>query len=115
VAAVHLGAAYRYMGQYEEALDALQKAAPAEPALQAERFAELARVSIARNDYAAAASALESAVALDDTDASAQLELGTLYLQFLGQPDRGRLHLRRSLELDPDQPRAVEIRQLLNR
>ncbi len=51
----------------------------------------------------------------DDSDARLHLEVGTLYLQLLGQPERGRLHLRRSLELDPGQPRAGEIREVLGR
>ncbi len=114
-AAVHLAAAYRESGQYADALAALQKAAPLDARLQAERFAELGRVHLAQNDLSAAAADYESALARDDSDARVHLELGTLYLQLLGQPDRGRLHLRRSLDLDPAQPRAGEIREVLNR
>jgi protein O-mannosyl-transferase len=114
-AAVHLGAAYRRTGQYLDALAVLEKASPESATLRAERCAELGRVYFARNEYTAAADAFEKAIGLEDTDASVQLELGTLYTQFLSQPDRGRQHLRRSLDLDLEQSRAQKLRNLLAR
>lgn len=46
--------------------------------------------------------------------AGAHFQLGLLYAGPLADPGRARQHLRHSLEAEPDHPRAVEIRRLLN-
>ncbi|MFH1068265.1 MAG: tetratricopeptide repeat protein, partial [Candidatus Glassbacteria bacterium] len=61
-----------------------------------------------------AAGYYERALALDPQDANLHYNLGRLYIQFLGKPGPGALHLRTSLELDPGQPQAEAIRQTLD-
>jgi hypothetical protein len=46
-------------------------------------------------------------------DALAHRNLGALYLKHLARPEDGMRHLRRSLELAPDQPGPAEMRAVL--
>ena len=52
-------------------------------------------------------------LAAADADALAHRNLGALYLEHLGRAEEGKAHLRRSLELAPDQPGAAEMRAAL--
>jgi tetratricopeptide (TPR) repeat protein len=112
-AAIELAAAYDAIGSHREAIELLESFKGRSGALEQARVRALARAFLGLGDYAGAASLYEAVVAADDRDALAHRDLGGLYLQHLGQPERGRAHLRRSLELAPDQPGADRIRAAL--
>jgi protein O-mannosyl-transferase len=68
-----------------------------------------------RGDASGAAEQYERALSIDPSLADAHRSLGLLYAQDLGDPEKAGRELRRSLELDPDQPGAAELRRLLGR
>jgi len=114
-AGLRLAASYRQTGMYEEALASTRRLCPSAPKEKALRATEIGRIFVAMENYSPAARSFEDSLGHFEMDAVVHRELGMLYLHMLGEPDRGRRHLRRSLELDSSQPAASVIRELLAR
>jgi len=114
-AAINLGSAYDALGRHDEALDLLRSFAGRSGAFETARLRELARALIGKRDYAAAAETYEAVLRAAEGDALAHRNLGALYLEHLARPEDGRRHLRRSLELAPDQPGAAEMKAALGK
>jgi len=81
------------------------------PSARAANF--LGYVMVLKGDPRAGAEAYERAVVLDPTLFDAHRSLGLLYARTLGDRRRAAIHLRRALELAPDQAEAPELRRLL--
>jgi tetratricopeptide (TPR) repeat protein len=112
-AAINLASAYDAVHRYDEALRVLRSFEGRCGLLETARLRELARALVGRQDFAAAAEAYEKVLEAEPEDALAHRNLGGVYLLHLGNPERGRLHLRRSLELAPNQPGVAEIKSAL--
>jgi tetratricopeptide (TPR) repeat protein len=112
-AAINLASAYDALGRYDEALALLQSFEGRSGPFETARLRETARARIGKRDFAAAAELYRAVLAADDGDALAHRNLGALYLEHLARVEQGKAHLRRSLELAPDQPGAAEMRAAL--
>ena len=77
-------------------------------------FFNLAQVYLAQEDIGAAISALERAVVLKPRDAEVHFMLGMTYEQ-QGLKELARMSMERALEVEPDHPRAQQIRVYLGR
>ena len=84
----------------------------AQPSARAANF--LGYLQALKGDLRAAIEAYEMALSIDPTLHDAHHSLGMIYLDSLGDAEKGRRHLERSLEIAPDQPEADEIRQKLS-
>lgn len=82
------------------------------PSARAANF--LGYLKALQGDPRAAAEAYERALLLDPTLFDAHRSLGLLYARTLGDRERARRHLRRALELAPDQEEAPALRRLLD-
>jgi cytochrome c-type biogenesis protein CcmH/NrfG len=74
----------------------------------------LANLAAGRNDGTRAERYLLDVLALDANDVEANFNLGALYFQSLGQPAKAVRYWQRFLELQPGDPEAPRIRQLLS-
>ncbi len=74
----------------------------------------LANLAIGRRDHKGAEGYLLDALALDPDDVEANLNLGALYFQNLGQPVKAVPYWQRFLALQPEDSEAPRIRRLLN-
>ena len=102
-----LGVLHATEGRNEEALahhEAALERAPEMALAHANRGAVL--IALARYDEAAAP--LERALELDPELAYPHLCLGLLYMEFLGDPNRARTHLRAYNKLGGQDPRPAE-------
>lgn len=90
------------------AFDAAVRINPKDPG----SLVNLGGLCLMRNDVARARELLESAVALDPSNATAHKNLGILYSQFLDDPSRATLHYRKYLE-SGETADAAEIRAWL--
>jgi arylsulfatase A-like enzyme len=73
----------------------------------------LANVAIGRSDFKGAEKHLKDVLALDPDDLEANFDLGALYFQNLGQPALAARYWQRFVELQPEDPEAPRIRQLI--
>ena len=73
----------------------------------------LANLAIGRHDFKGAEGYLLEVLALDPDDVEANFDLGALYVQSLGEPAKAVPYWRRFLTLQPDDPEAGKIRQML--
>jgi protein O-mannosyl-transferase len=107
-----LGEMAMHRGDVETAEREFRAAAGARrPSARAANF--LGYLLTRRGDARGAAQEYEKALSIDPSLADAHRSLGLLYAEKLEDPARGARELRRSLELDPDQPDAAELRRLL--
>ena len=104
---------YDALGHHHEAILLLGVFEGKSGTLETARLRELGRALVGKAEYARAAEAYEKALAADPTDPLMHRNLGGLYILHLGDPERGHTHLRRSLELAPNQPGADELRGAL--
>ncbi|HEX4824757.1 MAG TPA: tetratricopeptide repeat protein [Candidatus Polarisedimenticolaceae bacterium] len=74
----------------------------------------LANVALARNDFPLAEKRLLAVVALDPDDIEANFDLGLLYFQTLKQPAKARPYWERFLAMQPNDPEAPKIREMLS-
>jgi len=74
----------------------------------------LANLALERNDGKRAEGYLLDVIALDEDDVEANFNLGALYFQTLRQPAKAVRYWQRFLELQPLDPEAPRIRQLLS-
>jgi len=84
-----------------------------QPSARASNF--LGYLLTRKGRYAEAAEQYERAVELDPGLSDAHRSLGLLYAQRIGNRDRAVAHLKASLQIDPAQPEAQELRRLLLR
>ena len=73
----------------------------------------LANLAIARQDFSGAAGHLLDVIKLDPDDVEANFDLGLLYAQNLNQPAKAVPYWQRFLALQPDDPEAPRIRQMV--
>jgi arylsulfatase A-like enzyme len=73
----------------------------------------LANVAIHHSEFKAAEGHLQDVLALDPDDLEANFDLGALYFQNLGHPALAVRYWQRFVELQPEDPEAPRIRQLL--
>jgi tetratricopeptide (TPR) repeat protein len=74
----------------------------------------IANLAIGRQDYKRAEEHLLEVLRLDPEDVEANIDLGALYVQNLGEPAKAVPYWRRFLELQPNDPDAPRIRRLLD-
>ena len=99
-------------GRPQDAEPHLQRAVSLEPT-NVHAWLGLANVSLARSDAAQAEKRLLAVVALDPDDVEANFDLGLLYFQTLKQPAKARPYWERFLKLQPNDPEAPKIREML--
>lgn len=75
----------------------------------------MANLAIERKDFDAAELHLREVLRIDPDDVEANFDLGALYLQSLNQPAKAVPYLKRFLELQPADPEAQRIREILAR
>jgi tetratricopeptide (TPR) repeat protein len=73
----------------------------------------MANLAINGSDFKGAERYLLDALALDPDDVEANFNLGALYAQQLGQPASAVRYWERFIELQPEDPEAPRIRQML--
>jgi arylsulfatase A-like enzyme len=74
----------------------------------------MANLALSRGDFKSAEERLLETLALDPDDVEANFNLGALYAQNLGEPAKAIPYWRRFLELQPGDPEAPRIRQLVD-
>jgi tetratricopeptide (TPR) repeat protein len=73
----------------------------------------MANLALGRGDNKAAEGHLLDVLKLDPDDVEANFDLGALYFQSLAEPTKAVRYWQRFLELQPGDPEAPRIRQLL--
>jgi arylsulfatase A-like enzyme len=73
----------------------------------------MANLSIGASDFKGAEAYLLDVLALDPDDLEANFNLGALYYQNLGQPEKAASYWQRFVELQPEDTETPRIRQLL--
>ena len=107
-----LGLVEMAMGKVSEAEAHLNQALDRNPG-NSHAHLGLANLAIGRKDYARAERHLLDVLASDENDVEANFDLGALYFQFLGRPAQAVRYWQRFLELQPDDPEAPRLRQIL--
>jgi tetratricopeptide (TPR) repeat protein len=110
--ACELGLAEMALGRSAEAASHLRLALDRNPE-NSHALLGMANLAIGRNDFAGAEGHLLDVLKLDPDDVEANFNLGALYVQSLGQPEKAVRYWRRFLELQPDDPEAPRIKKLL--
>jgi tetratricopeptide (TPR) repeat protein len=112
-AGVGLASTHLALGRMAEAVQRLNSLEGRSGALETRRLRELARAYFAMQDFTSSARSYEAAISLAPADARLLRELGILYLRYLDQPGRGKPLIERSLQINPAQENADELRRLL--
>jgi len=112
-AAINRAAALDALKRHKESFELLESFAGRSGHLEVGRLHELAVACMGLSLYQRAAEAYESILRLTEADALAHRNLGGLYVQVLGQREKGIVHIRRSLELAPRQPGNDQLRTIL--
>ena len=99
------------LGRRDDADDVLMKFAEQDPIAAAELLLRRAELDFRADNYELARPGLERAVELNPKLARAHYRLGLIYMST--DVDRAKEHLRRFLELTPDDPDASAARQLI--
>lgn len=110
--ACELGLVEMALGQTAEAESHLRLALDRDPA-NSHALLGMANLALGRRDFTSAEGLLLDVLKLDADDVEAHFNLGALYAQNLGQPQRAVAYWQRFLELQPTDPEAPRIRQLL--
>jgi choline-sulfatase len=112
--ACELGLVEMALGKADRAEAHLRLALDRNPA-NSHAILGMANLAIGRKDYRAAEGRLLEAIQLDPDDVEANFDLGALYFQNLGSPEKAVPYWRRFVELQPADPETPRIRQLLER
>ncbi len=112
-AAINLAASLDAQARFGEALSLLASFAERSGKFEPARLREVGRAHMGLGAWDQAAAAYEGALALFEPDPLAHRNLGGIYIQFLGKRAEGQVHIRRSLELAPDQDGAATMREAL--
>jgi tetratricopeptide (TPR) repeat protein len=75
----------------------------------------VANIALGRGDTAGAEGRLLDVLKLDPDDVEANFNLGALYFQNLAQPEKAKRYWQRFLELQPGDPEAPRIRELVDK
>jgi len=110
----NLGDLYLARGREEEALQLFHRAERLDPGVP-EVHGKLGEIYMSRNKFKLAESYFKKAVELNPKYPSALRNLGILNYFHLHRPQQGVAYFSRSLTLDPGQPEAREIRELIAR
>ena len=108
----NLGALYLEKGLVTDALRHFQLASRIEPEIS-EPFAKLGEISLSQKNFKLADSYFKRAVELNPRSSKAFKNLGVVNFYHLNRPKQGLAYFTRSLNLDPGQPEADKIRELL--
>ncbi len=108
----NLGDLYLKKGLVTEAIRHFQLASRIKPEIP-ESFAKLGEIYLSQNNFKLADSYFKRAVELNPQFAQVFKNLGVVNFYHLNQPKQGLAYFTRSLTLDPDQPEADKIRELL--
>ena len=108
----NLGDLYLKKGLVTEAIRHFQLASRIKPEIP-ESFAKLGEIYLSQKNFKLADSYFKRAVELNPQFAQVFKNLGVVNLYHLNQPKQGLAYFTRSLTLDPDQPEADKIRELL--
>ena len=95
-----------------EAIRHFQLASRIKPEIP-ESFAKLGEIYLSQKNFKLADSYFKRAVELNPQFAQVFKNLGVVNFYHLNQPKQGLAYFTRSLTLDPDQPEADKIRELL--
>ncbi|NOY60364.1 MAG: tetratricopeptide repeat protein [Calditrichaeota bacterium] len=98
----NIGKCYKYIGQYDPAIENLEKAIAANPG-RLSPYKALALCYIEQHDLAKATHVLERSVSKNIADSFVFYKLGVL-LRELGHFDQAQKYMQRSLQLDEDAP-----------
>ena len=112
VVACELGLVEMAIGKSADATTHLRLALDRNPT-NSHALLGLANLAIERKDYKDAESKLLDVVELDPDDVEGNFNLGALYFQLLNQPAKAQKYWGRFLELQPEDPEAPRIRQML--
>jgi tetratricopeptide (TPR) repeat protein len=112
VLACELGLVEMAMGKSADAEVHLRSALDRDPA-NSHALLGMANLAIGRQDYTRAEEHLLEVLRLDPDDVEANIDLGALYVQNLGQPAKAVPYWRRFVALQPEDPDAPRIRRLL--
>jgi len=110
----NLGDLYLAQGRVEEALQLFHRAEKVDPVVP-EVNGKLGEIYLGKKQFELAEGYFKKAVELNPKYPSAFRNLGILNYFHLDRPEQGIAYFSRSLTLDPDQPQAEEIRQLIAR
>ena len=108
----NLGALYLEKGLVTDALRHFQLASRIEPEIP-EPFARLGEISLSQKNFKLADSYFKRAVELNPRSSKVFKNLGVVNFYHLNRPKQGLAYFTRSLNLDPGQPEADKIRELL--
>ncbi len=108
---VDLGTALQSRGEPGKAEVIFREVLRMEPGSFRARM-NLGAIYFEREDYGAASVVFLGVIGLDSTRADAHLNLG-LTFRAMGEQGRARVHLRKALQLNPDDSEAEQIRNLL--
>jgi len=108
----NLGALYLEKGLVTDALRHFQLASRIEPEIP-EPFAKLGEISLSQKNFKLADSYFKRAVELNPRSSKVFKNLGVVNFYHLNRPGQGLAYFTRSLNLDPGQPEADKIRELL--
>jgi protein O-mannosyl-transferase len=110
----NLGELYQNQGRVEEALELFEKAETLSPEVP-EVHGKLGEIYMKTEQYDLADRYFKRAIELNPKYPVALRNLGIINYFHLQRPEQGIVYFSRSLTLDPDQPEADEIRQLISR
>lgn len=113
VLACELGLVEMAQGKFSDAETHLRLALDRNPT-NSHALLGLANLALGRNEFKLAEEHLLEVLALDPNDVEANFNLGAVYFQNLGQPAKAARYWQRFLELQPGDPEAPRIRQLLS-
>jgi len=110
----NLGDLYLAQGRVQKALNLFQQAERLAPDIP-EVHGKLGEIYLSEKQFERAERYFKKAVELNPKYPSALRNLGILNYFHLNRPQQGIAYFSRSLTLDPDQPEAEDIRQLISR
>lgn len=108
----NLGDLYLARGHIEKALKLFHQAEKRDPGVP-EVHAKLGEIYLDEKSFGLAEEHFKKAVELNPKYSSAFRNLGILNFYHLSRPGQGIAYFSRSLTLDPDQPQAEKIRELI--
>ena len=108
----NLGALYLEKGLVTDALRHFQLASRIEPEIP-EPFAKLGEIYLSQKNFKLADSYFKRAAELNPRSSKVFKNLGVVNFYHLNRPKQGLAYFTRSLNLDPGQPEADKIRELL--
>ncbi len=110
---VNIGASFHGLGRYEEAVEHLETALELQPALaNAQTYLNIGGTYHNMGQFEKAIPYLQKAIQINPRLTNAYFNLGLAY-GALNRLEEARANLRRVLELNPNDPQASVIRQLL--